>query len=743
MSPATPTRPPGGRFVRRNRVDERLAAAIAVFAGVLAIAAPASPTGSTVPDAVVLAVAVAAVTWAAASAPWWAVAAAGAIAAATTLSILPAVLGILAFLAGLHVGAFRRDDSALRAIGGALAVEALLWSRLGGPFGTSAVVGVVTALALLIVSIRRRPSRIRRPAWRLAAVAGVVLLAGVIGAGVAATGSRSDVTASARGAREAVGLLNRGDYEGAAARFDDASAGFERGASSLGGPLTLPGRLVPGLAQNLTAGRVLSEVAADATAEAAAALREIDPSRLTLVDGRLDLDAVRGVQAPLERVQGALRELESGSARVDSPWLVAPIRRQLDRLEEEIADDAPLLQNAIDAVAVTPDLLGGDGARRYLVLLSSPAEARGAAGFVGNFAEVTADDGRLAVTRFGRIGELNAAIAEGGSSCDGCPEEFIAGYGRFGFTTGPDGGVGKVPWSNITMPSHFPYAAQVAASLYPDSGGEELDGVIAMDPYVLAQLMAYTGPIEVPELSTTVASADAADFLLLDQYSLAAEKEVRVEALDTLGREAITRLLTSSLPDPTELARDFGPLVEERRLLVWTDDPAERSFLVRIGMLGALPPLDPADGGFSVAVTNASANKIESFLEREVATEVVDGPDGARRLVADVTLTNGAPSSGYPEYVIGNPLGLPVGTSRLMVTFYGPPIDGGVELDGERIDVATFTESGWLGYRTTVELASGASASFHLEFDLPAPTGDPGAPATWAQALRRDVTDGG
>lgn len=725
------------RFVRRNRVDERFAGAIAVAAALVSLLSPASPTGSAITDGIVLVVSVGCVVWASASAPWWAVAGAGGIAAAIAFTPIVAVLGFLAFLAGLHVGIFRRDDGHVRSIAGGVAVNALLWSQLDGFFGASAIIGITTCALLLIVGIRRRPSRVRRPAWQMIAGVGVLVLLAGVGVAVAATGSRSDVTAAAGTARDAVGLLNRGDYESAADMFEESATGFDRGASGLGGPIAYPGRVVPGVAQNLEAGRVLSEVAAGATADAAAALRSVDPSELTLSNGRIDPVAIAAVEAPLTDVQASLVALESGSQRVQSPWLVGPIQSQLDRLEEEIDDNEPRLQNAVDAVRFAPDLLGAGGERRYLILFTSPAEARGAAGFFGNWAELTATDGRLVVERSGRTGELNDALRENGSDCDGCPEEFLAGYGQYGFTTGPDGTVGPVAWSNITMPAHFPYAAQAIASLYPDSGGRPLDGVIAMDPYVLAQLMQYTGPIEVPELDVSVAAADAAEFLLVDQYSLADEKDVRVEALDTLGNEAIRRLLTSELPDPPELARDFGPLVEEGRLLMWTTDPAERAFLDRIGMLGALPAIDSVDGGFGVDVTNASSNKIDSFLTRDVSVEIERGADGERRLVADVTLTNNAPTTGFPDYVIGNPIDLPVGTSRLIVTFYGPPLTDGVKRDGERIDVATLSEAGWLGYRTVVELEAGGTVNYRLTFAIPPDDDDMDEPVTWTQALRK------
>ena len=77
----------------------------------------------------------------------------------------------------------------------------------------------------------------------------------------------------------------------------------------------------------------------------------------------------------------------------------------------------------------------------------------------------------------------------------------------------------------------------------------------------------------------------------LNQRSVTIEHDTNpaaiVEALDTLGIGAIAAVLGGSLPEPPVVARDFGPLVAERRLLMWTDDIEEQAFLDRIGMLGA------------------------------------------------------------------------------------------------------------------------------------------------------------
>jgi hypothetical protein len=458
------------------------------------------------------------------------------------------------------------------------------------------------------------------------------------------------------------------------------------------------------------------------------------PASLTVVDGTIDLDAIEAVEAPLLQVQAALEDLRLVTVEADSPWLLDAIQDELADLDVRLDENEPRLENAIAAVQLAPQMLGDGEERRYLILFTTPAEARGLGGFTGNFAEITATDGTIDVTRFGRTGELNSAARDNAASCEACPAEFIDRYGRFGFDIGPGDTVGPAAWSNLPVGAHFPYVAETAAVLYPQSGGEPLDGVAVMDPYVLEALMAYTGPIEVPELGVTVQPSQAAEFILRDQYVLGEDKDVRVEALDSLGQAVIERLLTGSLPEPAVIARDLGPLIAERRLLLWTDRADEQELLQRTGLLGAIPALGD-DGGFSVSVTNAGESKIDVFLDREVDVRVETADDGTRRLIADVTLTNNAPSSGLPAYVIGNNYGLPFGTSRMFLTFYGPPGLVSSSRDGEPVALAPQTEAGWFAYGLNEEIGPGEQIQYRLEFQLPNADDIADDPVVWWQPL--------
>jgi len=723
------------RFVRRNRVDERYAIAIAVAGGVVVALAGAQPTGMVVWDIILTFTAVAAVVWASASAPWWAPAAAVGVGAVVALDLVIAAIGAVGFVVGLSVGLKRRDQSEIRALTAAIAMNVLIRSDLEGFLGLSALIGIGVGLMVFVLGVRRRPSQLRRIAWIASgSLAGFLVLA--LGAlAIAGVSARPDLTQGVNSANRAIDVLNEGDYQQAAELFQTSAEAFGRADDRLGGLLASPSRLVPGVSQNVGVGGDLAAVAASGTNDAAQALRAIDPSKLRVIDGSIDVAAIAAVQAPLEQVQGSLDDIEAVSSGADSPWLVGRLQSELDDLERRVGENQPRLANAIDAVRLSPRMLGADGLRRYLVMFTTPVEARGIAGFMGNYAEITIDNGRIDVTEFGRNAELADVIRADGATCDGASQEFLDRYGRFGCTAGPDGGVIPTVWSNLTMPAHFPSVAEAASILYPQSGGKPVDGVLSLDPHVVGALMGYTGPIDVPELGVTVTPDDAVQFIQLDQYVLAGDdaNEQRVDALQTLGEGVIAALLTGALPEPSQLARDLGPLASEHRLMMWAADPDERELLERTKLLGGMPALGSA-GGFSVVVANKGESKIDVFLERDVDVRIVTGEGGTRTLVADVTLTNNAPSSGLPRYVIGNNYDLPSGSSWLIVNFFGPPTLQVVTRDGEDIAVGTQPEAGWMGYATDVVIGPGESVEYHLEFDLPA--GDGGeVPVEWMQPL--------
>ena len=682
--------------MKRRRVNDRVVVPVAVVAGLAAALGGASPTGTTWSDWLLIVASVALVTWAGASTAWWVGAALTGLAAAIAGDLALTVVGLAAFGVALWIGLQRRDLPVARAAVIGVGCNVLIRSELGGFLGLPTIVGVGTGAAIVVMGLRRRPAHIRHNVWIGVAATTAVLLVAAIGATIAAAASRGDLTAGNRLARSGLELLNDGDYLAAAERFAQAETAFGDADDALSAPWAQPAVLVPGLAQNLTAARRLASSATAASADVGAALALVDPEQLRLVNGRIDLDAIRLIQDPFRDVQDSIGDLEAAIDDTSSPWLIEPLQTRLDDLEVELADNGARLDNAVLAVDLAPQLLGADGPRRYFIAFTTPAEVRGHGGFMGNWAELSAIDGRLRLTEFGRTLDLNRV--DGTRTVTG-PEDWLEQWGSYGFTSGPGGTTEREPWSNITISPEFPSTAQVIAELYPQSGGDEIDGVFAMDPYVLQALLRLTGPISIAGSDIPLSDANVAQFLLVDQYDID-DSPTRVDLLDEVARATIDQVLGGALPNPTVVARELGPVAAQGRLAGWSRDPDEQQLFEQVNLAADLP--DPAGGdGYAVVLNNAGANKLDVYLDRSITYDAtVDPATGAVEATATITLTNTVDPDGLPSGVTGNYTGEPIGTNRTLLSLYTPldVVDATVALDGD--DPAPFTlddgsEAGW------------------------------------------------
>lgn len=659
------------------------------------------------------------------------VVAAGAAMASANDPVLVA-LAAVAFGIALVVGMRERDLPVWRALSVGVSMNVLAWAELGRFFGLSSIIGIGVGTFVFVLGIRRRPRRIRRLAWAATGSLGLLTTLAVAGFAIGALDARRSVEAGRREIEAGIDLLNSGEFDGAAAHFSAASASLSDASGTLGGPLTQAASVVPVVAQHRRLGADLSGAGAAATARIVGALEQIDLASLRIEGGTIDLVAVAALSGPFGELASALDQLAGVVDGSDSPWLVGEASDRLATLRSRLAENAARIDNARTAIDLAPAMLGSERPRRYLALFTTPAEARGLGGLPGNYAELTIDRGRVRMAGFGRVNDLEQRAQRIGARLSG-PSGFLRRYGEFGFDKDRRGLVGEAPFRNLTMTPNFPWVGEVAAELYLQVTGRPLDGVIVIDPFVVAALVDYTDGVELTSVPFRLTAANAADFLLRGQYEVAQDNVDRIDALAESARRTFAALLVGRLPDPATLARDLGPLIEERRLLVWTADEAERRLLQRVGLLGEIPPLAGADG-WSLAVTNAGGNKIDSYLRRGASYHSsTDGATGETTGTLRVALMNTAPATGLTAYVLGNLVGLPDGTSRLLVSFYSPLQLVRATCDGEPCELSPGEEAGWNVYSRYVDIPSGATTIINLE--LSGRVDRPEHVVTWTQPL--------
>lgn len=700
----------GGARSRRNtitREDLPLMAAVAAAGAIAAALAGCRPTGNLVGDALCTGGLAAFTIWMAATASWWALALAGfATVLLATGAVVPIVCGVAAAAVALWLGDRRASFPALRCASAALTTQGLLRLELTSFFGASALLagGIVLFLIGVGLQRRRRAARVLIIKRVLIGAATVIVAVAVFGASAAT--SSDDLKVGYQGLLDGLSELRNGDPVSAAASLHDTAERLRSAQGGLDAVWTQPARLVPIVAQQQQALAALVEQAAASAEAAADALDVVDFDALTIEGGVIDVAALEVLAEPLGRLEQAVSGLQVAMSEQDSPWLVAPLADRLHRYQSRADDAARQAATIHTAALVGPAMLGNDEPRRYFIGFASPAEARGTVGVMGNFAVITIDNGAISRSEFGRINDLTNQLAENAPFTIEASDEYHAHYAANG--AGRDNNSPALPKliSNVTMTPDMPTLGPVLAQLWAAAGHRAVDGVILLDPTALAGLLEATGPVVVPGLDTPLSSSTVEQFLLLDQYSL--DTPERRDLLEDVADATLDAVLGGSLPAPQQLAKALGPAAADGHLLMWVPGAEEQAFLTEIGIDGALPSVESRDG-FAIVTNNATANKIDSFLERSVAYRATyDRTTGEVIATMTIALTNTAPATGYPDYVIDSEfLDLPPGTNRTLLTVFSPLGQVGATIDGESSGMSRQPELGWNAYTIELDLAPG------------------------------------
>jgi hypothetical protein len=697
----------------RPGADVAAIGAVTLVAAVAALFAPGEPSGLAAADALFRASFAALVVLAASqSRRWtWIVVTGVASVAADGVWI---VVGLAGLAVALGAAVLDRRNRIIGAVAAGLAVQVLLRLPDAGFAGASALIAVVAVVPLLLSAYQLSAPRIRRTVRLSLVGAGAFVVVAAIGLAVAGVQARTAVNDGIRLSQQGFDAARDGEEAAAVDNLTGASAAFTEANDALTAPWALPSRIVPVLGVQARAVQDVTSEGANLTEVAAAAADETDLDDLQFVDGRLDLDLVAGFEQPLQDGADALQQAADAVDELDSPWLVAPLDSRVASFEDEVDGALPDAELAIDGVRVAPALFGGDGDRRYFIAFTTPAEMRGLGGFMGNWGELSAIDGDPELVQSGRIEDLNFGARLVPAELHG-PEDYIERYGHFR----PEHYL-----QDVTFSPDMPSVSEVAADLYSQASGQEIAGVIVIDPYALAALLSFTGPIQLADYPTPLTAENAADILLREQYLTFDTRSDRKDFLDEATRVVFERLTEGDVPGPRQVAEILGPLVDQGRLMVHSFDPEEQALFEEVGLDGAFPERPEGGDFFSIATQNSANNKIDIFLDRDVQYDATFDPDTGRvDATATITLTNRAPAVGLPDVVLSSGdrqldgTGPPLGTNRMYFSAYSPHLLDRATIDGMPLPMGTGEELGLSVYSAFLSVPPGATATIVLELD--------------------------
>ncbi|HZE66142.1 MAG TPA: DUF4012 domain-containing protein [Sporichthyaceae bacterium] len=578
---------------------------------------------------------------------------------------------------------------------------------------------------------RRARRAARQPAtWGLVAAGGL----GVGWLALTAVLARGHLEQAAADAAAMRTHLADGDLGAARAAAADLRLQVAKAHHWTGGPVWAAAARVPTAGDPLRSVRgiaaALDQLGANALPPLLNAGTTLDPASVRTPDGAIDVARLASVASPLHAASAAF-DASAAAVRAlpGSTWL-PPVNAARADLLTQLTKTAATARSAAAAARILPELLGAHGSRTYLLTFCNDAEARGTGGLPGAFMTATVRDGHVSFEHLGADRALSGASAN---------VNFGPDYDRL-----YEGAHTTSMYGNANLGPHFPYAAAIWASMWQQHFGRPVDGVIALDPTVLSYLLAATGPAKLPD-GSVVSATNVVALTERDVYARFPDADgprgdAARRAYLAAVEGAVSERIMAPGADGKKLLSAFGRAVGERRLLVWSANPAVQRDLETTPVAGVVPQTTAPYVGLSIV--NEGGNKLDYYLDRSLIWQRT-GCGAQRAVTVTIRLTNNAPAAGLSDVVTyrHDRHGYPVqrGDNRLTLSYFATrgALMKSVTLDGKPWFAGSGTQLGHPVLTVDVEMPRGHTRTVVLH--LLEPAGGNAAPMVLRQPLVRPL----
>lgn len=277
-----------------------------------------------------------------------------------------------------------------------------------------------------------------------------------------------------------------------------------------------------------------------------------------------------------------------------------------------------------------PELLGYDQEKNYLFLFQNNMELRPTGGFIGSYGILTVRNGEVINIFTDDIYNLDKH-AEG--KMEELAPEPMARYNNQKFwylrdaNWSPDWPTSaeKIIW--------FFNQERNYAGLPP----QELDGIIAITPDFIANLLSITGPVEIKNLTfkSDNFANDLEQFVEFDYVHYGIEKTERKAIIGLLTEIIINRLHGLSSNELMNLWLAFKKNIDEKHILVYLLDEELQRYFYDQNWSGVVKQVE--HDYLMVVDSNLAALKTDPYIDRSISYNLVVNTEGDLIAKAEIT----------------------------------------------------------------------------------------------------------
>ncbi|WP_082516464.1 DUF4012 domain-containing protein [Microbacterium sp. Leaf436] len=463
----------------------------------------------------------------------------------------------------------------------------------------------------------------------------------------------------------------------------------ERADAGSSGPLWDLASSIPFVNDNTEAVQELTAMTRDLTGRAlpptVALLSASDFSSLAVEGGGINLEPFRQAEGALPEITSAFTDAKVVTDGIDRTNLLPIVTEPLDQVAQIVDQAAPSLTLVQKYLPSLLAAAGGDGPKTYLVVFQNNAEIRATGGNPAASSVMVVDNGRIELKEQSDSMAFYAAGQAGRSALD-LPESALALY--------PDTFTRYS--QDYTFTPDFPTTARLFESLWDRTDGSQFDGVMSIDPVVLAHMLEVLGPVDLPS-GEQITSDNAVKLLLSDAYQRFGDAGDNGRSSDeffAMVSSTVFSRLAGGQWNPIAMFDQLTRSAQEQRINLWFTDEQAQALVTEVGLDGGLRSDNAASTQLGIYLNDFSIGKLEYHLTTEVSATC----NAADRTVnVSMNMHNDITDDITNAYTLGfrnSDYGLPKTTMMLNALFFAPPGATITAMDPSGGDIPSLSRSG-------------------------------------------------
>ncbi|MCR4306277.1 MAG: DUF4012 domain-containing protein, partial [Candidatus Daviesbacteria bacterium] len=378
-----------------------------------------------------------------------------------------------------------------------------------------------------------------------------------------------------------------------------------------------------------------------------------------------------------------------------------PFKARISELSDKLLSYRKLAAKAEAISILLPKLVGMNGARNYLVLLQNNMELRPAGGFIGSFAEVSFEAGKLKKIEVNDIyaidGQLSVHIEP--------PVEIKEDLGQKNFYL-----------RDSNWEPDFPTSARQAEWFYAKETGKSVEGVVALDVSAMEELLAVIGPLDLPDYKERITSENLFERAVTHaETSFFPGTQAKKSFLTALSNGVFEKIFFLPQNNWPGIISALGKSLEEKHISFYLNDPKQFQFLHSQNWAHVLPRQSKENESkdfLSIVEANLGANKVNYYLDRSYNLHTIIGKEGEVSQRLRINYINRSPSEAFPggKYKNRMRIYLPFG-AKLTRAIWGE-----AEITGS---VNGFVDYGRSGYSFLLELSPKEQKMLVIDYAVP------------------------